>query len=462
MKITVGRTGAQEIQHPGVAQGPIPSSDLSHKPTFPRKSPRRKTKPSGAAVRLKRESSKRSSRPETPLLRWKFDEPNDENNSVEEEKSSGEVARKGGRRVKPVVSARKLGAALWRLHLPEFQTNVPKSLGLQFEGGHLGARIHGHHVERMHSSLADDLGHSPHWVSVPKNGIQHKFEPSFQFSNCAMEGATKWDPVGGKTLDELKQVFGQTKLVNQRASDAPVISALEAQLQQARTRVNELEAERRSSKKKLEQFLQKLSEERAAWRSREHEKIRVIIDDMKAELSREKKNRQRLEIVNSKLVNELADAKLSAKRYLQEYEKERKSKELIEEVCDELAKEVGEDKAEIETLKRESRKLWEEVEEERKMLQMAEVWREERVQMKLVDAKVMLEEKYSQMNRIIADLEVFLTSRKTKSDLEEIRKGEFLQEVAASINIQDVRELTYEPTNPDDTFSVFEEMNFGA
>lgn len=288
-----------------------------------------------------------------------------------------------------------------------------------------------------------------------------QIEPSSQFSNYAMEGATKWDPDGWKIADEVKHIFGPSKPTDHRASDAKVISALEAELEQARSRINELEADRRSSKKKLEQFLRKLSEERAAWRSREHEKVRAIIDDMKTEVSREKKNRQRLEIVNSKLVNELADAKLSAKCYLQEYEKERKGRELIEEVCDELAKEIGEDKAEVEALKRESMKLREEVDEERKMLQMAEVWREERVQMKLVDAKVMLEEKYCQMNKLIEDMESYLSSRSSVSDSEEVKKAEFLRKVADSINIQDVRELTYEPPSSDDIFSVFEEVNFG-
>ncbi|KAI3466247.1 hypothetical protein Pfo_022910 [Paulownia fortunei] len=462
MKITVERTSAREAQPP---LNPPPPSDLSEKPSFPRKPPRRKTKTSGSGVRLKRESgalyAKRNSRPETPLLRWKFDEGNGKNNSVEEVKSSGEVGRKSGRRIRAVVSARKLAAGLWRLRMPEFQTNVGQRLGLQSGGGHFGATIHCHHVDRVHNSPAKDLVHSPQSVSGPKHGLLYKFEPSFQFPNSAMEGATKWDPDGWKISDEMKQIFGQPKPIDHRASAGTVISALEAELEQARARINELENERRSSKKKLEQFLRKLSEERAAWRSREHEKIRAIIDDIKADLSREKKNRQRLEIVNSKLVNELADAKLSAKRYLQEYEKERKARELLEEVCDELAKEIGEDKAEVEALKRESMKLREEVEEERKMLQMAEVWREERVQMKLVDAKVMLEEKYSQMNRLIADLESFLNSRSTLSDLEEIKKAEFLRQVAASVNIQDIRDLTYEPPNLDDIFSVFEDVNFG-
>ncbi|PIN01892.1 hypothetical protein CDL12_25599 [Handroanthus impetiginosus] len=454
MKIRVERSRAQEIQPP---LNPPPPSDLPHKPSFQRKPPRRKTKTHGGGVRLRREpgatpSAKRSSRPETPLLSWKFDEGNAKNNSVEEEKSFCEVPRKSSRRIRAVVSARKVAAGLWRLRLPELQSNVGQRLGLQLQcgDGHFGASIHCHHVDRMHSSPA----HTPRSVSCPRHGLLHKFKPSFQFPNSAMEGATKWDPDGWKTSDVVKQIFGQPKPVDHGA----IISALEAELEQARARINELETERRSSKKKLEQFLRKLSEERAAWRSREHEKIRVIIDDMKSDLSREKKNRQRLEIVNSKLVNELSEAKLSAKRYLQEYEKERKGRELIEEVCDELAKEIGEDKAEVEALKRELNKLREEVEEERKMLQMAEVWREDRVQMKLVDAKVMLEEKYSHMNNLIADLESFINST---SNLEEAKKAELLRQVAASVNIQDIRELTYEPPNSDDIFSVLEDVNFG-
>lgn len=458
MKVTIEKAADREIRPP---PNPPPPSDLSGKPGFPRKSPRRKTRSFGSGVRLKREAGapngKRSSRPETPLLRWKFDEGNEKNVAAEEEKSSVEVARKSRRRNRAAVSSRKLAAGLWRLRLAELRADVGQRSG----GGHFGASIHCHHVDRVHHPPAKNPD-SPHSVSGPKHGLLYKFEPSFHFPNYAMEGATKWDPDGWKASDDWKQIFGQPKPSDHRASAAKVISALEAELEQARARINELETDRRSSKKKLEQFLRKLSEERAAWRSREHEKIRAIIDDIKGDLSREKKNRQRLEIVNSKLVNELADAKLSAKRYLQEYEKERKARELIEEVCDELAKEIGEDKAEVEALKRESMKLREEVDEERKMLQMAEVWREERIQMKLVDAKVMLEEKYSQMNRLIADLEPFMNSRSaTTSDSQEIKKADFLRQAAASVNIQDVRELTYEPPNSDDIFSVFEDVNFG-
>ncbi|KAL3851213.1 hypothetical protein ACJIZ3_013095 [Penstemon smallii] len=424
MKITEERTIPQ----------PLHQSDL------PKKPPRRKTRASVAGIRLKKDSGapslKKSSRPETPLLRWKF---NDKNNSIEEEVNSSQL--------KAVVSSRKLAADLWRLHSPESQTG--DGGGQRPADVHVGGPIHVHH----------DVVHSPHSVSGPRNGHLYKFGPSFQIPDSAVEGATKWDPVARITSQELKQIYSQPKFLNQQS----VISALEKELDEARARINELESDRKLSKKNLEQFLRKLSEERAEWRRREHEKIRAIIDDMKLDLNREKKNRQRLEIVNSKLINELTDAKSSVKRYAQEYEKERKARVLIEEVCDELAKEIGEDKAEVEALKRELIKLQEEVEEERKMLQVAEVWREERVQVKLVDAKVMLEEKYSQLNMLIEEIESFFMNSSSKTfDLEEVKKAQFLKQVAASINMQDVRDLSYEPPNSDDIYSIFEDINFGG
>lgn len=380
------------------------------------------------------------------MQRWKLDAINDENDSVVEEKSSLDAGLRSFRKGMAAVSARKLAAGLWRLHLPEYPSNGGHGLGVQPRDGRV------HHVDAVHRPRDKDLVHSQHSCSALR-----KFGMSSQFPNSPTEGVTKWDPVGSKKSNELKRGFGQPKRIDQQETSGLVISALERELEHARARISDLETERRSSKKKLEQFLLKLSEERSAWRSREHEKIRAILHDMKAELSKEKKTRQRLEMVNSKLVNRLSETKLSAKRYMQESEKERKARELIEEVCDELAKEIGDDRDEVEAAKRESMKVQEDVEEERKMLQMAEVWREERVQMKLVDAKVMLEEKYVQMNKLVADLQTLLNLRSTISDRGEIKKAELLCEAAGSVNIQDVRELRYEPPSSDDIFSVFED-----
>ncbi|KAJ9182663.1 hypothetical protein P3X46_006632 [Hevea brasiliensis] len=448
------------------AQNPQPHPDLKTA-----LKPRRRTR-NPSLVRSKRTRTPvgRRSRPETPFLKWKIEDRErnarlgDDDDVLEEKLENG--ARKGRRKISRAVSARKLAAGLWRLQLPETlaagtgERRRDRS-GFQPGAGHVGISFITLHSGKANGSEVQDPSQSPSSVSGMKNRFLCKLEPSFQFSNSAMESATKWDPVCLETLDEARQIYSHMKRLDQQVTAVSVVSALEAELEQARTRIQELEAERRSSKKKLEHFLNKVSEEKAAWRSREHEKIRAFIGDIKADLNRERKNRQRLEIVNSKLVNELADAKVSAKRFMLDYEKERKARELVEEVCDELAKEIGEDKAEVEALKRESLKLREEVDEERKMLQMAEVWREERVQMKLVDAKVALEEKYSQMNKLVADLENFLRSRGAAPDLKEMREAESLIHAAASVSIQDIKDFTYVSPNPDDIFSVFEEVNSG-
>ncbi|KAL1347756.1 hypothetical protein HN51_023781 [Arachis hypogaea] len=448
---------------------PTPDSDLQPPKLFHRKKPRTP----GKRLRKIGAPNGRRSRPETPLLKWKIHERNDggdvggvgDDDPVEEDqKSVVGAGRRSCRRKNETVSARKLAAGLWRLHLPEMPMVVRRSedrLRLQHGIGHVGLPFPGRPNAMAHASDLKNLSQSPRSISGPKSGHFCELEPSFQFSNTEMEGATKWDPLCLKTSDEAQHIYNHMKFLDQKVSAVSVVSALEAELEQARTRIQELETERRSSKKKLEHFLKKVSEERAQWRSREHEKIRAYIDDIKAELSRERKSRQRFEIVNSKLVNELADVKLAAKRYMQEYEKEKKERKLIEEVCDELAKEIGDDKAEVEALKRESMKLREEVEEERKMLQMAEVWREERVQMKLIDAKVALEDKYSQMNILVAELEALLKSKGVSITPKEMKEAQSLQQAAAAMNIQDIKGFSYEPPNSEDIFAIFEDMNFG-
>ncbi|KAL2322648.1 hypothetical protein Fmac_027027 [Flemingia macrophylla] len=438
---------------------PSPDSDLQpHR--------RRRTPPS-----RRRPTAGRRSRPETPLSKWKIHDGRERPSGADGDPPD-DLAGKNEPPPPPAVSARKLAAALWRM--PEAAAGDGgrrrgsgkigedrSGLGVQHGIGPVDHQFFSRQSGMMHGSAMKNPSQSPHSISGIKNGHFCELKPSFQFTSTAMEGVTKWDPVCLKTPDDEQHIYSQMKLLDQKVSTVSAVSALEAELEQARVQIQELETEHHSSKKKLEHVLKKVSEERASWRSKEHEKIRAYVDDIKSELSRERKSRQRIEIVNSRLVNELADAKLLAKRYMQDYEKERKARELIEEICEELAKEIGEDKAEIEAMKRESMKLREEVEEERKMLQMAEVWREERVHMKLIDAKVALDEKYSQMNKLVADLETFLKSTNVNPNAKEMKEAWSLQQAAAAVDVQDIKGFSYEPPNPDDIFAIFEDVNFG-
>ena len=109
------------------ARNASPDSDLIAKKSS-RKPPRRKSRTPAGGARLKRDGAAggRRSRPETPLLRWKFDDTErekvasvldvDENIAPEHGRRSGRKVRKS-REV--TVSARRLAAGLWRLQLPE-------------------------------------------------------------------------------------------------------------------------------------------------------------------------------------------------------------------------------------------------------------------------------------------------------------------------------------------------------
>lgn len=261
-------------------------------------------------------------------------------------------------------------------------------------------------------------------------------------------------------LDRGYYVYSQLKLLkDQRVTASSGVSDLQAKLIQARLRIRDLEAKRQSFKKKVKHFLKKLEEERVSWQRREHEKNCADLDDLRNELGRERKSRQRIEMVNTTLVNQLANAKLAAQQWKKDYEEEKKSRELMEEVCNELAKQIGEDKTEVERLNRESVKIREEMEEERKMLQMAEVWREERVHMKLIDAKLALEDKFCQMDKLMTELETLLMSRSSALDIRELRKAELILQAVKSVTIQDVEEFSYVPSKSDDLFSLLKELS---
>lgn len=247
------------------------------------------------------------------------------------------------------------------------------------------------------------------------------------------------------------------KLHEDQVKTLSFVSALQAELVQAQY-IHDLKCEVRSNRKKVKYLLMKLEEERTSQKKKEHDKIYAVLDDLKVQLSRERKKLQKMDIINSRLVKELTEAKSSAIELVKKYEKEKRSRELLEEVCNELAMKIGEDKAEVEALRIEAMKFRDELEEERNMLQVAGVWREEQVQMKLVDARLALESKYSRMNELIRILETFLMSRTTSLDLADLRTVELIGQAVKSVNIQDMDAFSYEPMRSGDLFSILEEL----
>lgn len=130
---------------------------------------------------------------------------------------------------------------------------------------------------------------------------------------------------------------------------------------------------------------------------------RAQIMELKTELEYERKARKKLESMNKRMAKELFE--------------ERRGREAVERVCAELAKQISSDKAEISRMKRD-------MEEERKMLRMSEVLREERVQMKLAEAKILFEEKLLELEgsiRIQSQNFNFSPSKTTEQSTEEVK-----------------------------------------
>ncbi|KAG8387464.1 hypothetical protein BUALT_Bualt02G0024000 [Buddleja alternifolia] len=222
------------------------------------------------------------------------------------------------------------------------------------------------------------------------------------------------------TSKELLKVMSRIcRFEQQNSTSLSLFSALKFELDRACIHVNKLILEQKANRSEVDNMLKQFEEEKLVWKLKEQDRIRGSIMSIAGELEVEKKLRRQTERLNNKLGRELADIKESLSRANKEVESEKRAREILEQVCDELARGIGEDRAEVEELKKQSEKVREEVEKEREMLQLADVIREERVQMKLSEAKYQFEEKNALVDKLRNELEAYL---KAKTDKE--KKGD--------------------------------------
>ena len=191
-----------------------------------------------------------------------------------------------------------------------------------------------------------------------------------------------------------------------------LISALHPKLERARLQVNQLIQYQRLDQSKISYMIKCFAEEKAAWESKEQETAEATIESVAGELKVERKLRRRLESLNKKLGRELAETKASLVMVVKELESEKRAREIVEQVCDELARDVGEEN--ITQVEEEVKKTRKGVEEEREMMQLADVLREGKVQMKLSKANHQVKEKNSAVDKLRNQLEAFLRTKKGK------------------------------------------------
>lgn len=216
----------------------------------------------------------------------------------------------------------------------------------------------------------------------------------------------------------LARVWGPGEL---NPSTVSLISALRSELDVARSHVRMLIKEQKSDAYEIEnlekQLTKELTEEMELWKIKQKEKVGNTLQFIASELDTEKKSRKRAEKTNKKLSNALANAEASLQAVTKELERERKSKGRVEKICSELIRGIDEDKAEVQALKRETEKAQEELHKEREMLQLADEWREQRVQMKLLEARLQFEEKNAAVNQLRDELQAYLNTKKEQEPL---------------------------------------------
>lgn len=315
------------------------------------------------------------------------------------------------------VSARKLASTLWETKLKDLE-----EMGWKERVSKLGsAALQFSHPS--HTPVSENMERSK--VGSHRRRKHNKAELSRQ-DGCSMELDRTLNHEqtlsrhhlkdlchGLTTCKELLQVLRHVwNLKDQKSTCSSLLSAINTELDWLCDEVSRLIHEHKHNHSEVAIILKKFEEEKMAWRVKEQDKIHTAISSVAREFKIEKKLRKQTERLNKKLGRELADTKASLSKAVKELESEKRDREILEQVCDELARGLGEDRAEMEELKRQSAKIREEVEMEQKMLQLAGVMHEERVQMKLSEAKYQFEEKNAIVDRLRNELEAYSASKK--------------------------------------------------
>lgn len=201
-------------------------------------------------------------------------------------------------------------------------------------------------------------------------------------------------------------------------STASILSALRSELDLARAHARQLAKEQSRRVDEVELLKKRLATEVHAWKSKQREKVAATVRVVADQLDGEKRSRRRAERVNAKLGKALAETESSLEAAERELQRERRSRERLEKVCDELVRGAASSSSaadrggDVEEMWRDSERAHAELHKEREMLRLADELREERVQMKLHEARLQFEEKNAVVELLRGELEAFLETKK--------------------------------------------------
>lgn len=218
-----------------------------------------------------------------------------------------------------------------------------------------------------------------------------------------------------KTSTELLKVLNRIwSLEEQHASNISLVKALRIELDHARAQIKELLHEQQADRHEIDDLMKQVAEDKLVRKSKEQDRIKVAVQSVRDELEDERKLRKRSESLHRKLARELSEVKSVFSEALKELEKERKTRALLEKLCDEFASGIGDYDQEVRALKLKSKRdHGGRDDHDRLILHISEAWLDERMQVKLAEARSDFSEKNTIVDKLSSEIETFLQAKRS-------------------------------------------------
>ncbi|KAI4338382.1 hypothetical protein MLD38_023448 [Melastoma candidum] len=334
------------------------------------------------------------------------------------------------------LSARKLCAGLW-----DFQPRMTGSFPIHQDHGHrhptgMGP-VPGEHPparETLRLASNGDLGR--HVVAAREQEYypirDDAVHQSFREEGCSssVEEAhfrrssvrpSSFDPKGvvarsscsPRTSTELLKVLNRIWSLEERhTSNKSILKALRSELDQSQMRIKELMREKRNDKQLMEHLLKQVTGDKLVRNQKKQDKAEAETQLLNEELEEERSLRNQAESLHRKLAKEFDEIKSTYLGAQQELERERKARILLESLCDEFAKGIRDYEQVVRSLT--NKPVKQNIGREcldRLILHISEAWLDERLQMKLTEAKGDSSGKSSIVDKLNSDIETFLQAK---------------------------------------------------
>ncbi|KAF8412163.1 hypothetical protein HHK36_000121 [Tetracentron sinense] len=302
-------------------------------------------------------------------------------------------------------------------HLPDPSPSSPEQPGSASSlRRHVTATLMQHHYRSIERN-----GHALQPLSPASYGSSMEVTPYnpavTPTSSVDLKGRLGESGYSLKTSTELLKVLNRIwSLEEQHASNISLVRALKMELGHARSRIKDLLQEQQADRHEIDNLMKQVAEDKLVRKGKEQDRIKAAVQSVRDELEDERKLRKRSESLHRRLARELSEVKSAFSNSLKEIEKERKERTLLEDLCDEFSRGIGDYEQKVRTLKHNPEKDQRGKDNhDRLILHISEAWLDERMQMKLAEARCDLTEKNTIVDKLSFEIETFLRAKRSGS-----------------------------------------------